>query len=87
MDAVNNMVQGINIARYPVLRYFPREVRNSTDKDVEKVKDIATDSRDLDVIADWLLKNSEGLKEEGVTLELLFSPEGKLAAELAFNET
>jgi hypothetical protein len=33
MDAVNNMVKGLTIERYPTVHFWPREHRNSTTRE------------------------------------------------------
>lgn len=81
MDAVNNMIEGLDIARYPQVQFWPR---GRTDKKNATRLSVANDERDLTKQLDWLLENSEALKEDKITAEMIHSEEHKAAAEVTF---
>mgnify|MGYP006090856933 CR=1 FL=1 len=94
MDAVNNMVQGLNIARYPSVQFWPREHRINAGEGDKQRMILAEDSRVLDTQLNWLLENSEVLRAANVTKEMVMSNEtialtDKLhhEREVRFNET
>jgi len=78
MDAVNNMVDGLNIARYPMIQFWPRG--RTENGNITRLA-VADNERDLTKQLDWLLENSEALKEDNITAEMIHSEEHKAGSE------
>lgn len=58
MDAVNNMVLGLNVNQYPTVLFWPSELRNST---TQRPWQIIDKSNDINVVMSFILEHSAGL--------------------------